>query len=60
MAETPAGGADSGGEVWQGTGAAPAAALGAAADVDSIARQVFALLQSQLRAERDRHQLYDR
>ena len=46
--------------VWQGSGAAPEAPFGGEADVDLLARQVFALLQSQLRAERDRHQLYDR
>ena len=59
--ETPAGGGDSGATVWQSAGAAPAGGAGSgASDLDSLARQVFALLQSQLRAERDRHQIYDR
>ena len=52
------GSGDSGG-VWQG-GSAAAAAPSAPLDVDSIARQVLSMLQSQLRAERDRHQIYDR
>jgi len=62
-AETPASGGDSGATVWQSTGAGSGAGSRAgsgAADLDSLARQVFALLQSQLRAERDRHQIYDR
>ena len=56
--ETAEGSGDSGG-VWQG-GSAAAAAPSAPLDVDSIARQVLSMLQSQLRAERDRHQIYDR
>jgi hypothetical protein len=60
VAESLAGGGDSNGTVWQGATAGIGAGMAGAADLDSLARQVFALLQSQLRAERDRHQLYNR
>jgi hypothetical protein len=60
-AETPVGGDESAATVWQSAGAAPAGGAGSSGtELDSLARQVFALLQSQLRAERDRHQIYDR
>jgi hypothetical protein len=40
--------------------AAPDKPAAAAPDVDRLARQVYAILKAQLRAERDRHQLYGR
>jgi hypothetical protein len=46
------------------SGAAPLAgteeSLAASSDLSALARQVYALLKNELRAERDRHQLYSR
>jgi hypothetical protein len=46
------------------SGAAPSAgveeSLNASPNLDAVARQVYAILKNELRAERDRHQLYSR